>query len=52
MIYGSIAFFLYACAASFVLMRHKPHALTTTLTLLPVWFVAFFGLLFLLSKGA
>lgn len=50
MIYGAIAFFLYACAASFILMRYKPHALTTTVALMPVWLGASFGLLFLFSK--
>jgi Protein of unknown function (DUF3147) len=50
MIYGAVAFFLYACVASFILMRYKPHALTTTVALLPVWLGASFGLLFLFSK--
>jgi hypothetical protein len=47
MIFGSAAFFLYACAASFVLMRYRFHALTTSIVLLPVWFGVSFGLFFL-----
>jgi uncharacterized membrane protein (GlpM family) len=47
MIFGSIAFFCYAAAASWVLMRYRPHALTATIALMPVWFGASFGLWFL-----
>lgn len=50
MIFGSIAFFCYACAASWLLMRFKPHALTTTIALLPVWLGASLGLWFLASR--
>ena len=37
MIFGAIAFFCYASAASWILMRFRPHALTTTIALLPLW---------------
>ena len=44
MIVGAVAFFCYASATSWVLMRYKPHALTAALALLPIWFGASFGL--------
>jgi hypothetical protein len=47
MIFGAIAFFSYACACSFILMRYKFHALTTTIVLMPVWLGISFGLLYL-----
>jgi hypothetical protein len=47
MIFGAIAFFAYTCACSFILMRYKPHALTTAVTLMPVWFGVSFWLLHL-----
>jgi hypothetical protein len=50
MIFGSIAFFCYASAASWILMRFKLHALTTTIALLPVWFGASLGLWLLASR--
>ena len=37
MIYGAGAFFLYAVAASWILMRYKTRALATTAGLLPLW---------------
>lgn len=37
MILGAIAFFIYASAASFVLMRYKPPAVAVSFALLPVW---------------
>ena len=37
MIWGAIAFFLYAAVASWLLMRYKTRALATTLGLLPLW---------------
>jgi hypothetical protein len=52
MIFGSIAFFLYATAASWMLMRFRPRALTATVALLPVWFGASFALLHLASGYA
>jgi hypothetical protein len=47
---GSIAFFFYAAAASWLLMRYKPHALTITLALLPVWLGTSLGLWFLFLR--
>jgi len=52
MIFGAVAFCLYASLCSQVLMRRKLSALATTVLLLPVWFGAAFGLLFLLSRHA
>src|SRR5277367_470840 len=49
MIFGAAAFFIYACAASFILMRYKPHTLTTTIAMMPVWFGVSFGLSYLFS---
>jgi hypothetical protein len=40
MIAGALAFFLFACAVSFVLMRYRPRSLTAALALLPIWFGA------------
>lgn len=48
MILGAAAFFVYACACSFILMRYKPHALGTTIALMPIWFGVSFGLLSLM----
>lgn len=52
MIFGSIAFCLYANACSWVLMRYKPPTLAVTVLLFPVWFGVSFGLLFLLRGTA
>jgi hypothetical protein len=49
MIFGAAAFFIYACVASFILMRYTPHTLTTTIALMPVWFGVSFGLSYLFS---
>lgn len=38
MIFGAMAFFCYAAAASRLLMRGKTRALSATVALLPVWF--------------
>lgn len=38
MIFGAVAFFCYATAASWILMRLRPSALTATVALLPIWF--------------
>lgn len=35
---GAIAFLLYASCVSWMLLRLKPHALTATIVLMPVWF--------------
>jgi hypothetical protein len=50
MVVGAIAFFCYASAASWVLMRFKPRTLTATVGLLPIWFGVSLGLSYLLSK--
>jgi len=34
---GAVAFFLYACAVSFILMRYRPRSLTAAIALLPIW---------------
>jgi Protein of unknown function (DUF3147) len=44
MLAGAIAMAVYAALVSWVLMRYKPPALATTLTLLPVWFAISFAL--------
>jgi hypothetical protein len=41
---GAIALFLYAAAASWILMRFKPPALLVTLALLPLWLGVSFGI--------
>jgi Protein of unknown function (DUF3147) len=47
MIFGAIAFFVYACVSSFILMRYKPPTLGAAITLMPIWFGVSFGLLHL-----
>ncbi len=44
MIAGALAFFLYAAAVSWILMRYKPPALAASVALLPVWFGTSFAL--------
>jgi hypothetical protein len=44
MVAGAIAFFVYACVVSFVLMRWKPKAMAAASALLPVWFATAAGL--------
>ncbi len=50
MVFGSLSFLIYACLASRLLMRYQLRALVATISLLPVWFVASFGLLYLFSR--
>jgi uncharacterized membrane protein (GlpM family) len=38
MIAGAIAFFVYACGVSYILMRWRPKALSAAIAVLPVWF--------------
>jgi uncharacterized membrane protein (GlpM family) len=38
MVGGAIAFFVYACVVSLVMMRKRPRALLAASGLLPVWF--------------
>src|SRR5438270_1962978 len=44
MLAGAIAFCVYACGASVVMMKYKPSALLCSLALIPIWFGAAFGL--------
>jgi uncharacterized membrane protein (GlpM family) len=44
MVVGAIAFFFYAVAVSYVLMRYRPRTELATLGLMPVWFGVAFGL--------
>jgi hypothetical protein len=44
MVGGSFAFFVYASAVSFVLMRYRTKAMTTAMLLLPVWFATVAGI--------
>jgi len=43
MIFGAIAFLLYAACVSRMLIRLKARALTATIALMPVWFAASFA---------
>jgi uncharacterized membrane protein (GlpM family) len=38
MIAGALAFFVYACAVSFLLMRYRPRSLVAAGALSPLWF--------------
>ena len=44
MVAGAIAFFVYACAVSFTLMRYRPSALKAAAGLMVVWFGTAAGL--------
>ncbi len=50
MLLGAIAFFAYASAVSWLLLRYKTHSLVTTLVLMPVWFGVALGLYSLLVR--
>jgi hypothetical protein len=50
MIFGAIAFFCYASAVSWLLMRYKTRTLNATIALLPIWLGVSFGLSFLFSR--
>lgn len=41
---GAIAFFVYASAVSWILIRYKPPAVLATASLIPLWFVVAFGI--------
>jgi hypothetical protein len=43
MIFGAMAFLLYAACVSCMLIRLKPRALAATIALMPVWFAASFA---------
>lgn len=44
MVGGAIAFFVYACVVSFVMMRRRPKAMVAAAELLPAWFAVAAGL--------
>lgn len=46
MLGGAFAFFLYACAVSWLMMRYRPPAKLVTLLGLPVWLGMAFGVWF------
>jgi hypothetical protein len=50
MVFGAIAFFIYATACCWVLMRYKTRALATTAGLLPLWLGASLVLWFVASR--
>ena len=50
MVFGAIAFLIYAAVASWVLMRYKTRALATAASLLPLWLGASLALWFLASR--
>jgi hypothetical protein len=52
MVFGATAFFLYANACSWLLMRYKLPTLAVTILLLPIWFATSFGLLLLFNGHA
>jgi hypothetical protein len=47
MMAGAVAFFIYACIVSGLMMRHRFRALAATAVSLVVWIAAAFGLWFL-----
>lgn len=50
MILGAIAFFFYASAVSWMVMRKKLRCLTVATAMLPVWFGVSFGLWYWLLR--
>jgi hypothetical protein len=50
MVFGAMAFLLYAAVASWVLMRYKTRALATTSALLPLWLGASLALWWVASR--
>ena len=52
MIAGAIAFFVYACCVSWILMRGRLRALAVTVSALPVWVVVAFGLWYYPEKNS
>ena len=51
MIFGAVAFIVYASVCSRVLMGRRLSALMTTVVLLPVWFGISFALLYMFRGG-
>lgn len=50
MVFGAIAFLIYAAAASWLMMRYKTRALATTVGLLPLWLAASLALWYFTSR--
>jgi len=50
MVFGAIAFLIYAGLASWILMRYKIRALATTAGLLPLWLGASLALWYITSR--
>jgi uncharacterized membrane protein (GlpM family) len=50
MLFGAIAFLMYAATASWILMRYKTRALATTAGLLPLWLAASLAFWFIASR--
>ena len=48
MLPGAVAFFCYALACKWLLLRRRTRALVATVALLPVWFGVSFALLYLM----
>ncbi|HEY1987009.1 MAG TPA: DUF3147 family protein [Terracidiphilus sp.] len=50
MVFGAAAFFCYAAAASWMLVRYKTQVLATAVGLMPVWLAASLALWFFTSR--
>jgi hypothetical protein len=50
MVFGAIAFLIYAAASSWILIRYKTRALATTAGLLPLWLGASLTLWFVAGR--
>ncbi|HEY2467333.1 MAG TPA: DUF3147 family protein [Terracidiphilus sp.] len=49
MMFGALAFCVYAAITSWVLRRYRSPTLVATMALMPVWFLVSFGLLILIQ---
>ena len=50
MVFGALAFLIYAAVGSWILMRYKSRALATTVGLLPLWLAASLAFWFIASR--
>lgn len=50
MVFGALAFLIYAAVASWILMRYKSRVLVTTVGLLPLWLAASLAFWFIASR--
>lgn len=50
MVGGAIAFFVYAYGVNIVMMKYKPSAMMSTLSLMSVWAAAAFGIWWVLLR--